>query len=178
MAAILASVWWTRSVQYYDETAPVPAGVLEYAPWPRRIASALIDLLVIAAISLPFVVSTLGDLVTKSGDLAHATNAQIRTLTIFSIVVQVVYFTAMHAWRGSTLGKMAARTMLVREDGSAVNASVTFTRAVALVGINFVGGFLLGVPAVFNMLRPVWTPRRQTWHDQIARTVVVLNTGR
>jgi uncharacterized RDD family membrane protein YckC len=54
---------------------------------------------------------------------------------------------------------------------------VAFTRAVALVGINFVGGFLLGVPAVVNMLRPIWTPRRQTWHDQIASTVVTLRDG-
>jgi uncharacterized RDD family membrane protein YckC len=161
-------------VQYYEEAAPEMA--MAYAPWPRRVASAAIDLLVIAAISLPFVASTLGDLVSKSADLSKATNGQIRTLTIFTIVVQVAYFTAMHAWRGATLGKMAARIVLVRDDGSPVTAAVAFTRAVALVGINFLSGFLLAIPAFVNLLRPIWTPRRQTWHDQIAHTVVVLRT--
>jgi uncharacterized RDD family membrane protein YckC len=172
MSSILASVCWTRRVNYYDDAPATLA--LAYAPWPRRAASAVIDLFVLAAISLPFVATTLGDLVSKTGDLSKATNAQIRTLTIFGILAQIAYFTAMHAWRGSTLGKMATRTVLRREDGSPVTAATAFTRAVTLVGINFFSGFLLAVPAFVNMLRPLWSPRRQTWHDQIARTVVVL----
>ena len=163
-------------MDYYAESPPVLA--LAYAPWPRRVASALIDMLVLAAITLPFVVSTLGDLVNDPGGLSKATNAQIRTLTIFGIVVQIAYFTALHAWRGASIGKMATRTVLVRDDGTPVTPAVAFTRAVTLVGINFFSGFLLAVPAFVNMLRPLWSPKRQTWHDQIAKTVVVLNTGR
>ena len=160
----------------YSEEAPVLP--FAYAPWPRRIASSLIDIIVLAAISLPFVASTLGSLVSDSGDLSKASNAQIRTLTVFGIVAQIVYFTAMHAWRGSTIGKMATRTVLLRDDGSPVTPAVAFTRAVTVVGINFLSGFMIGIPAVVNVLRPLWSPRRQTWHDQIAKTVVVLNTPR
>jgi uncharacterized RDD family membrane protein YckC len=163
-------------MQYYEDAAPTLP--LAYAPWPRRIASAVIDLLVLAAISLPFVASILGNLVNESPDLSKASNSQIRTLTVISIAIQIVYFSGMHAWRGSTVGKMATRTVLVRDDGSPVTPGVAFTRAVALVAINFLSGFLILIPAVTNMLRPLWNPRRQTWHDQISRTVVVLNSPR
>jgi uncharacterized RDD family membrane protein YckC len=68
---------------------------------------------------------------------------------------------------------MAMRTVLVRDDGSKVTPSVAFTRAVCVVGINFVSSFLYA-PVLVDNLRPLWNPRRQTWHDQIAKTVVVI----
>lgn len=164
---------FTRPVQYYEETPAVTT--LTYAPWPRRIASAAIDLLVIAAISAPFLGSTLNKAFANASDASKAnlSSGDLRTITILSILIQVTYFTAMHSWRGSTVGKMATRTILVRDDGSPVTPAVAFTRAVTLVGINFVSGFAFAIPAVVNMLRTMWSPRRQTWHDQVARTVVV-----
>jgi len=139
---------------------------------PRRLASAGIDLLVIAAISAPFLGPTLNRVFADTSDPAKATfsGSDLRTLTLISIVIQLAYFTAMHAWRGSTVDKMAARTVLVRDDGSPVTPGVAFTRAVTLVGINFLSGFAFVIPAIVNMLRPIWNPRRQTWHDQVART--------
>jgi uncharacterized RDD family membrane protein YckC len=93
------------------------------------------------------------------------------------LLASVVYATAMHAWRGSTIGKMATRTVLVNDDGSPVTPAGAFVRAVAFAAIFFVSLFALA-PIVANELRPFWSPSRQTWHDQIARTAVVLNTPR
>jgi uncharacterized RDD family membrane protein YckC len=165
-------------VQYYEQ--PAPTFPLAYAAWPRRIASAVIDLFVITLLSAPLVAPILNKAFADTNDPTKValSSAQVRTLTIVSIVVQVVYFTGMHAWRGATIGKMATRTVVVRDDGSPVTPAVAFTRSVALVGINFLSSFLIAVPAAVNLLRPLWNPRRQTWHDQIARTVVVLNTSR
>jgi uncharacterized RDD family membrane protein YckC len=178
MWSILASVCWTRRVQYYEE----PPAVLPfaYAAWPRRIASAIIDLFVITALTAPFIAPTINRAFENTSDPTKVTlpASDVRTLTIVSIIAQVVYFTAMHAWRGASVGKMATRTTLVRDDGSPVTPAVAFTRAVTLVGINFLSSFLIAVPAVVNMLRPLWSPTRQTWHDQIAKTVVVLNSPR
>jgi uncharacterized RDD family membrane protein YckC len=73
---------------------------------------------------------------------------------------------------GSTFGKMAARTAVRNEDGTKVSPQVAFVRAVSLAGIQFISAFLIA-PMVVNELRPLWSPRRQTWHDVIAKTVVV-----
>jgi uncharacterized RDD family membrane protein YckC len=177
IAPILAFVCWTRLVQYYEE--PQATLPYTYAPWGRRVASAVIDALVLGAITLPFVLPILNRAldVPDPAD-ARFTASEVRTLLVVGIVTQIVYFTALHSWRGSTIGKMAMRTVLVRDDGSPVTPGVAFTRAVALLGINFVSGFMLSVPAIVNELRPLWSPKRQTFHDRIARTVVVLNTPR
>lgn len=145
--------------------------MVEYAPWPRRILSAVVDLIVLTALTLPFIAPMVSPDQTEAPALS---GSEVRVATVISIVAQVAYFTAMHAWRGSTIGKMAARTVLLREDGTPVAPGVAFVRAVTLVGINFVSGLLLFAPAVVNGLRPLWHPRRQTWHDQVAKTVVVI----
>jgi uncharacterized RDD family membrane protein YckC len=159
-----------------ESVAEIPAFAFEYARWPRRMASSLIDLLTLTAISLPFVAPTLTRAIERTPESATRidfTASEIRTFTILGVIVQIVYMTVMHSWRGSTIGKMATRTMLVRDDGAKVNAATAFTRAVTVVGINFIAGWLFFIPVITNELRPLWHPRRQTWHDQIAKTVVV-----
>lgn len=147
---------------------------LAYAPWNRRIVSGLIDVFVISALSAPFLGGVINRLIDEAATSGPASAGDLRLITLVSIAVQVTYFTCMHAFRGSTVGKMATRTMLVRDDGSKVTPAVAFVRAVTLLVINFVSGFLLFVPVILNELRPLTSPRRQTFHDQIARTVVVV----
>lgn len=147
-----------------------------YASWPRRVASALIDFAALTVISVPFVMPTVFRVLEDSTGTTTAsfTSGEVRTLTVTSIMLQVLYFTAMHAWRGSTLGKMATGTVLLRTDGAKVTPAVAFVRAVSVVGINFVSGILFAVPALLDELRPLWHPRRQTFHDHFAHTIVVL----
>jgi uncharacterized RDD family membrane protein YckC len=159
-----------------EYTAAEPQFPFTYARWPRRIGSAVIDFLVITVLSVPFLAPTLSRVVDESTEANPATftAGEIRSLTIITIAVQIVYFTGMHAWRGATVGKMATRTVLVRDEGQPVTFGVAFTRAVTLVGINFISGFLLLIPAIVNMLSPLWSPQRQTLHDRLAKTIVVL----
>ena len=132
-------------------------------------ASAAIDLVVLSVLTLPFV----APMVSSDVNEPPLDGGEVQLATVLGIATQVVYFTLMHSWRGATIGKMAARTVLVRDDGAPVTPAVAFVRAVSLLGVNFVSGLLLFAPAVVNALRPLWHPRRQTWHDQLARTVVV-----
>ena len=145
----------------------------QLASWGRRILSAAIDSFIISFISLPLMGDAAHhfyDAVNLGKDLpAH----DLRTLTIVNLMVTVVYMTAMHSWRGSTFGKMAARTVLVNDDGTPVTVQVAFVRAVTLAGIQFLSSFLIA-PIFVNELRPLWSPKRQTWHDVVAKTVVVL----
>jgi uncharacterized RDD family membrane protein YckC len=155
MARILASVCWTRRV--------------EYAPPLRRLFAAFVDYLVLSFVVAPFTGRAIGDKLTSGGTPEFG---DLMGPAIVFLLTGVAYSTAMHAWRGSTVGKIATRTVVVNDDGSAITPAVAFVRAVAFAAIFFVSLFVLA-PIVVNELRPFWNPRRQTWHDQMARTVVV-----
>ncbi len=161
-----------------DSPGAAPEQPLVYASWPRRMASSVIDVIVLAAITLPFfapAISRVANEVADGTTTARFTTTEVRTLTIASIVVQVLYMAGMHAWRGSTIGKMAMRTKLVRDDGSPVTPAVAFIRSVTLLGINFVSPLAFFLPIVLNELWPLWSPRHQAGHDVIARTVVAVS---
>jgi uncharacterized RDD family membrane protein YckC len=150
----------------------VLAPPLAYASWGRRVLSFAIDYFVISFASAPF----LGDGVQRLSDALRNGNApstsDITHLMVFMLLSTVTYSTLLHGWRGSTLGKMAARTVVVNDDGSKLTYQVAFVRAVSFAAILFVSFFVVA-PVVVDELRPLWQSKRQTWHDQIARTVVV-----
>ncbi|MEY2468393.1 MAG: hypothetical protein QOF21_1091 [Actinomycetota bacterium] len=154
---------WTREVE-------AEAPTLAYASWGRRLLSAAIDSACISLLSLPFAGEAIRNLVNAEPGKSNA--ADLRTVSLANLLITVVYMTAFHSWRGSTPGKMAARTVLVRDDGTPVTPAIAFVRAVTLSAIQFVSSFVLA-PIIVNELRPLWSPRKQTWHDAVARTVVV-----
>jgi uncharacterized RDD family membrane protein YckC len=145
-----------------------------YAPWGRRILSTVIDYFAVFFLSVPFLGSALSRVNDGIVEGKNLERADVTRVFVTFLIVIVVYSTALHGWRGSTLGKMAARTKLVMDDGSAVNWQVAFVRAVAFVGIMFASVFtVLPVFLIVDELRPLWHRQRQTWHDQVAHTVVV-----
>lgn len=146
---------------------------LAYASGARRLLAAAIDYFVIILLTVPFVGGSsrqFSDSITEGTPLDASVVARI---TVVILLVIVGYSTAMHAWRGATFGKIAARTVLVNDDGTRVTPAAAFVRAVTLAAIFFIGSFLLSVPLLLNELRPFWNRRRQTFHDTVARTVVV-----
>lgn len=149
------------------------APTLVYASGGRRMLSVAIDYFAIQLLAAPFLGNASRRVAENIAD-GKAPDAQdVVRGTVVTVLVIVAYFTAMHAWRGVTFGKMAARTVLVNDDGSRVGPSTAFVRAVAQAVLVFVAPFLFFVPLVFSELRPFWNRRRQTLHDTIARTVVV-----
>ncbi|MSO95720.1 MAG: RDD family protein, partial [Thermoleophilia bacterium] len=71
--------------------------------------------------------------------------------------------------KGQTLGKMALGIQVRRsEDAGRVSYSRALGREVAE---QLLGVFVF--PAIFSYLRPLWNPRRQTWHDSWAETIAV-----
>jgi uncharacterized RDD family membrane protein YckC len=152
-------------VEYYAESPPTMA----YAPFPRRLLATFIDYMAVSIAVSPFTARPVSDALARSspqlGDLMGP--------ALVFLLANVAYSTGMHAWRGSTFGKIAARLVLVNDDGSPVTLAVAFVRAVAVTAIFFASFFVLA-PIIVDEIRPLWSPKRQTWHDQIAKTVVVL----
>lgn len=156
-----------------DPSTLVTAGG-ELARWPRRVLSAVIDYFVIYFLSIPFIAGVMGKINEALIDGKDISAGVVTRVFVTTLLISVVYSTAMHGWRGSTVGKMAARTVLVMDDGSAVTWQVAFVRAVSFVAIMFTSVItVVPIFLIVNELRPLWSPKRQTWHDQIAHTVVL-----
>ena len=111
-------------------------------------------------------------------------------VTLLSGVVYIVYFGAMHAASGQTLGKKAGKIKVVRDaDGGAIDSSMAYIRAIAYAGPNVITGLayftqspglilvisvvvgLYGLADVIMAL--VDRARQRSLHDRIAGTRVV-----
>jgi uncharacterized RDD family membrane protein YckC len=86
-----------------------------------------------------------------------------------TLLVGFVYETALIALRGQTLGKMAVRIRVVRQDDGALPGwGPSLIRWFVPVAASIVP---LGALVVYLWM--LWDPRRQGLHDRAARTLVV-----
>ena len=81
------------------------------------------------------------------------------------IPIAVVYFVAMWAWKGTTIGGLVLGHKIVRTNGGPVDFSVALVRSLTSLFSLLI--FFLG------FLWAGWDREKQTWHDKIAGTVVV-----
>lgn len=85
---------------------------------------------------------------------------------LISFIIFIAYFTYLEGTRGQTIGKMAMRIRVVREDGARMDMGTAFIRNILRV---IDGLFLYLVGAII-----IWTSRKkQRLGDIAARTVVV-----
>lgn len=91
-------------------------------------------------------------------------------LLIYSLVLLGLwgfYFTFFIGWSGQTPGKKLLGIRVVRTDGSPVDYATAFNR---FIGYTISGGvFLIG------FLWALFDRNGQTWHDKMARTMVIRN---
>ena len=76
------------------------------------------------------------------------------------------YAFAFWLWRGTTIGGIVFNLKVARLDGRPVDAATAAVRTLV--------AFLSVVPAGLGFLWCLWDDERQTWHDKVAGTVVVL----
>jgi uncharacterized RDD family membrane protein YckC len=80
-------------------------------------------------------------------------------------LVAIAYFSALWAWKGTTVGGIVLNLQVVRLDGQPMTFLTGFVRSLAAVFsalVLFLGFFWIG-----------WDSGKQGWHDKIAGTVVV-----
>ncbi|GGL28291.1 RDD family protein [Phycicoccus endophyticus] len=166
------------------------------AEWWRRLLARVVDAvlksIVAGLLSLPF----LGDLSAAVEDLlsqavAGDANPDLTALqsalteatlpvTLIGLAVNLVYEVGFLTWRAATPGKMLLGTRVRPADGPGpVSGGVAVRRQLVEIATQVLGLVpLLGLPAfVLTVLDPawlLWDPRRQTLHDKVAGTVVVL----
>lgn len=154
------------------EMTPAP---LQYRSVGVRFVAVLIDL-IIAAIIAAFFTSSLQTRMVSSVRFTNGTFSASTTTnalaglgpTLAALIV-LIYFTLLLGAYGQTVGMMAMKIKVVKEDGSKISYVDALVRSLLLIidAIPYVIPFLLGAILI-------WTSdKRQRLGDRAAHTVVV-----
>jgi uncharacterized RDD family membrane protein YckC len=128
------------------EPAP-PAVAVGYAGFGIRFAAAIIDILVILAVSTLF-----------------SFRPVLGSLLFF--VVLWLYYWLFTGLKGQTLGKMAVGIKVVNAAGSVPGLGCAALREIP-------GKILSSIAICLGFLWVIWDKQKQGWHDKIASTYVV-----
>jgi uncharacterized RDD family membrane protein YckC len=95
-----------------------------------------------------------------------------KTLICLSIyfLISIFYKTFLVGKFGATLGKMITGIKIVDENGNKISYGVAFIREVLIKDIIY---FIIFFISWLGYLWALWDKKKQTWHDKIARTLVV-----
>jgi len=142
-----------------------PSGA-EYATWPSRLVAEIVDGFVVLVILqlVAALLPTAVDIVAIGGGFIY--NGMLDG-----------------GPHGQTLGKRLLRIRVIDDStGDLIGPQRGMLRALPPLAFGVLGllspaTFLLGIlAALLDGLWPLWQPRRQTWHDMVAGSVVVRAT--
>lgn len=184
---------------YAQRRDVLPDGAV-LAQWWRRLLARILDSVITSMVAVIVAIPWLGPLFTAVSDFIDASVAAAEAggampdqsayidellaaslpITIVSLVVGLLYETVFLVWRGATPGKMALGTVVRRVGGPGKLTVVDAIKrqliglATAVVGVVPVVGLLGSIVSILDPAWLLWDPKRQTLHDKVADTVVVL----
>ncbi len=142
-----------RKMHYGDAVAgQVGVGVTAAGVWPR-FGALIIDSIILAIV---------GGVV---GALLGETPGQGGVGSGVAALLGLVYFSYTLSQWGQTLGGKALGVAVVDADGNRPSVGAALLRTL----VSYVSGAVL----LLGYLWALWDPRKQTWHDKVAGTVVV-----
>jgi uncharacterized RDD family membrane protein YckC len=154
-----------------DVESGAPGGQ-QLAPLWRRGVALLVDLAILGAVSTVVFLSLGGDLPERAESQQRGDFLGIN-LTLLG--VGLLYMGLLSgSVRGQTPGKAALQ---IRVRDATTGGPIGPTRGLVRFGVVWLLYQVLTVPAVIDSLYAIVDPRRQTWHDKAARSVVVLARG-
>lgn len=144
-----------------DDQYPEDAGQPRYVGFWARVLASLVDSILMLLVLLPLAFALLGDdIVAQQGQLDGWANVLFNYLLPLAIVL-IFWF-----YRSATPGKMLLKAKIVDEDSlgkpQAWQWVVRYLGYYVSMLVLFMGFFWVG-----------WDPRKQGFHDKLARTVVV-----
>ncbi|WP_156761687.1 RDD family protein [Microbacterium karelineae] len=161
------------------EAAPEPTPVsaerahllgIRRAPFGRRVAATIIDVLPILAFiaPLPFVATSLVGPDGRIDVLLLIAGSVCALLLLLYAILQL----ASHGRRGQTLGKQATRLRTLR---ATTLRPIGFGRALLRVCVFGLSGVLPGVGPLLLALSALWDPQRRgrAWHDHVVDTWLI-----
>lgn len=138
------------------------ASMGEYATFGSRLGARMLDALVMLLI-LPLGAAAAAGVAAAMGvdDVAPIVIAAV----LVDLPLGVTAYYLVGASRGQTLGKQNIGLRLCRMDGRPLGFWLAVGRELASI--------ISTMALMIGWLAPLWTPKRQTWHDSMTNTVVV-----
>lgn len=159
---------------------PVAPGVtiglnnFNYASFGRRLLAGLVDTIVLSFVYIPL--SLISSIATAGFSVASTEESpeNVILVMILSTMVSLIqigigalYYVYFTGSRGQTLGKMALGIKVVKADTQEVPGYTSaFLRET-------IGKFVSSLILALGYLWMIWDPKKQTWHDKIANTIVI-----
>ena len=148
---------------------------LQYKSVGIRFVAILIDSIIIGIIArvvtLPLGAMTAVSVNQETGAISIPTAywTAIIELVIVELVITFLYFTILEGRYGQTVGKIALKLKVMKEDGSPINYRNAAIRTILRVvdDIPFIVPYLLGAILIWS------SDRKQRLGDRVAHTVVV-----
>ena len=156
-----------------DQSVPPPAGFAASGPPPealagfwRRLGAAFIDWLLVGV--LAGAIGALFGIDTFTPPPDQGDGFRIQTnLTGPYILIDLVYFTYFHATSaGQSIGN---KIMGIRVLDAATGGSLPYVRAF----VRALMSNLSALPCFLGYFWMLWEPRKRTWHDMVADSLVV-----
>ncbi len=153
--------------------------VYKFAGFWRRLVAFMIDstivtiifavLLVIASLAFFFgAMSAENSAVLNNLANPKGLSSAVLLVLAFYVAINTAYFTYFHGVTGRTPGKMLLGLQVCCADGTPISFGIAFLRSVGYLVSSLLGTIPLGfIWAAFD-------PKKQTWHDKIAGTVVII----
>ncbi len=145
------------------ETRPAThRGTMAYQGVGIRFVALLIDSIILGIIGwiigILFGVYTTGFSMNPQGALSG--------WGIVTFIIYIAYYTYLEGTRGQTIGKMAMKIMVVKEDGSQIDMGTAFIRNI----LRIIDGLILYLVGAIL----IWTShKKQRLGDRAAKTVVI-----
>lgn len=135
---------------------PVSTGGVVYAGFWERFLAGIVDAILVAIASgvISVVFGLMGDFGKSLGSLV-------------TLVLSCGYYVYFISQKGQTIGKRAL-SIRVQNESTGQNLDV-----VSAILREVVGKFISGIVLLLGYLWMLWDPKKQTWHDKIAKSVVV-----
>ena len=144
----------------FKQVAVDPLG-RQFALWWQRVGVTIIDSILVAALA-----EVANKLVWPSA--SH----WFQLVLVFSFLYQGL----MLSLNGATLGNLAIGSIVVdASTGKSVSVARAWGRAIAYSLIDATS--LLGIIVLLDVLWPLWDAQKQTLHDKVAGTVVVMKAS-
>lgn len=138
---------------------------LEYAGFWVRVGAALIDTILVSIVIWPLLTAVYG-FEYWSGDQLIQGPVDFLVSWVLPAVAVVLFWLA----RQATPGKMAIGAQIV-------DAETGGKPSVARLLVRYLGYYVAMLPLFIGILWVAFDPRKQGWHDKMARTVVVRRKG-
>ena len=140
---------------------------MRLASWGRRLAALLVDGALLAGVVLATMLAS-GLTLDEVNDTIW-NGSSLAVIALF-VLPEAIYDTAMIGSRSQTFGKMALGIAVVDADG---RGRIGYGRAFRRWVSTSLFWALFTVPGIVDHLWPLRDARKQTFHDKLARSVVV-----